>query len=271
MRVRATGKSDAGLKRKLNEDNYLVAPELGLFLIADGMGGHRGGEIASRMVVETMSHYWNSLQDNHSPAFLEPIDKDVSEKAKHLVNSIILTNVMIHEAQKNSQYHRMGSTISALLLDGDCIWSANVGDSPVFLFDHGRLILISEEHSIEAEQKSRGITDVLGATNPLLKNVLTRVLGMSLTVDVYIHPIRPDAGDIMMVCSDGLTNYISKQAIRLILSDRTVSVDKKVEMLIEEANRGGGGDNISVILLEVLEVSQDGPWQKIKRLLLKKI
>jgi serine/threonine protein phosphatase PrpC len=272
MRVKAVGKSDVGLKRKLNEDNYLLAPELDLFLIADGMGGHRGGEVASRMVVETMSHYWTGLRGNRPQPFLNAIDQDVSEKAKHLINSIILTNMVIHEAQKNSQYHRMGSTVSALLLEEDCIWSANVGDSPVFLFDNGRLVLVSEEHSIEAEQKSRGITDVMGETNPMLKNVLTRVIGLSPTVDVYIHPIRPDVGDIMMICSDGLTNYISKQAIRLILSDRTVSLEKRVEILIEEANRSGGGDNISVILLEVLEVNQAGPWQKFKkRFLFKKV
>jgi serine/threonine protein phosphatase PrpC len=265
MKVRAVGKSDIGLKRKLNEDSFLIAPELDLFLIADGMGGHRGGDVASRMVVETISNYWTHLQSNRPQTFLGAMDQDVSEKAKHLINSIILTNLVIHEAQKNSQYHRMGSTVSALLLEGDCIWSANVGDSPVYLFDNGRLILISEEHSIEAEQKNRGITDVLGETNPLLKNVLTRALGLNPTVEVYIHPIRPDAGDIMMICSDGLSNYISKQAMQLILGDRAVPLEQRAENLIAEANRGGGEDNISVILLEVLEVDQKGLWQKFKK------
>ncbi|RPI70352.1 MAG: serine/threonine-protein phosphatase, partial [Desulfobacteraceae bacterium] len=233
--------------------------------------GHRGGEVASRMVVETMAHYWTGLQNNRPQPFLETIDRDVSQKAKHLINSIILSNMVIHEAQKNSQYHRMGSTISALLLDEDCIWAANVGDSPVFIFDNGRLVLISEEHSIEGEQKSRGITDMMGETNPMLKNILTRALGLSPTVEVYVHPIRPDAGDIMMICSDGLTNYISKQAIRLILSDRTVPLEKRAEILVEEANRSGGGDNISVILLEVLEVKNGNFWQRFKKdFLLKK-
>ncbi|MBN2125936.1 MAG: serine/threonine-protein phosphatase [Deltaproteobacteria bacterium] len=262
MKLRSEGKSHVGLKRKLNEDSILMAPDLGLFLIADGMGGHKAGEVASRMVVETMVDYWKKVIGRKPPSFLYPIEKDISENAKHLINSIALTNIIIHEAQKKPEYHRMGSTVSAILVDDDCLWSANVGDSPVFLFDHGRLIEISEEHSIEAEQKSMGISDQFGSTNPLLKNVLTRVLGLAERVEVYINPIRPEAGDLIMVCSDGLTNYVSQQSIKTVLDDFTISIERKVEILVNEANRGGGGDNISVILLEIQE---EGKWSKLKR------
>ena len=269
MNVKATGKSDIGLKRKLNEDSYLIAPELGLYVIADGMGGHKAGEVASRMAVETMADYWRKMRSNKPPSFLETMNKDISENGKHLINSIALTNIIIHEAQKKPEYHRMGSTVSALLEDEDCLWLANVGDSPVYLFDHGRLIQLSQEHSVEAEQKSLGLgmDDSFGSTNPLLKNVLTRVLGLNEKVDVYINSIRPEAGDLIMMCSDGLTNYVPERSIKTILDDFSMSNERKVDILISEANRGGGGDNVSVILLEIFE---EGKWQKLKKRLMTK-
>jgi protein phosphatase len=263
MKVRAAGKSHVGLKRKLNEDSYIIAPELGIYVIADGMGGHKAGEVASRMTVETMTNYWKKVHSSKPPTFLETITDDITEGAKHLVNSINLTNAIVHEAQKKPEYHKMGSTVSALLTEKDRIWSANVGDSPVYLFESGRLIQISEEHSVEAEQKSMGISaESFGSTNPLLKNVLTRVLGLSEKVKVYITSLMPDEGDIVMICSDGLTNYLSENAIKTVLDDFSVSIERKVDILIDEANRGGGGDNITVILLEVLE---EGKWNKFKK------
>ena len=158
----------------------------------------------------------------------------------------------------------MGSTVSALLVENDRIWLANVGDSPVYLFQNGRLIQLSEEHSIEAEQRSMGMgfPDTLESTNPMLKNVLTRVLGSSEKVNVFITHIKPDAGDIVLMCSDGLTNNVSEQAIRAVLDDFSISIERKVDILIDEANRGGGEDNISVIILEVLE---EGKWKKFKK------
>lgn len=262
MELKVAAKSDIGLKRKLNEDSYLMAPDLGIYLIADGMGGHKAGEVASRMVVETMADYWRKIKGNKPPSFLEPIMADIPEEAKHLINSIALTNIIIHEAQKKPEYHRMGSTVSALLVAKDCLWAANVGDSPIYLFERGGLIQISEEHSMEAEQKNMGWTDPYGSTNPMLKNVLTRVLGLNSKVKVYINPIRPDVGDLILICSDGLTNYVSEQAIRAVLDDFTTSNERKVDILIEEAKRGGGGDNISVILMQVAE---EGKWKRLKR------
>jgi PPM family protein phosphatase len=262
MNVKIAGKSDIGLKRKLNEDSLLIEPDLGLYVIADGMGGHKAGEVASRMVVETMADYWQKVKGSKPPSFLEIVKKDISEDAKHLINSIAFANIIIHEAQKKPEYHRMGSTVSALYIDKDCIWSANVGDSPVYLFDHGHLILVSEEHSIEAEQKNLGMGDTLGSTNPLMKNLLTRVLGLKEKVEVYITPIKPEIGDIILMCSDGLTNYMSEQSIKTVLDDFSISLERKVDVLISEANLGGGGDNISVVLLEVLE---EGKWKKFKK------
>jgi len=264
MKLNAAGKSHIGMKRKINEDNYLIRPDLGLYVVADGMGGHRAGEVASRMVVETIENYWQQAKIGEPPSFLYGKEKDVSDMAKHLVNSLYFANTIVHEAQKKPEYLRMGSTVSALLVENDLIWSANVGDSPVFLLDQGRhLRLVSEEHSLEAEQKSRGIIDSHGSTSPIIKNMLTRVVGLSAKVDVYIMSMRPEPGDMILLCSDGLTNFMSEPAIKEILISSSGSLEEKVDLLIDGANSGGGGDNISVILLEVLK---EGIWDKFKRI-----
>lgn len=262
MKVKVAGKTHIGLKRKRNEDCLLVAAELGLYVIADGMGGHTAGEVASRMVVETMADYWNKVNEGTPPAILETMDEDLPEEARHLINSISLTNIIIHEAQKRPEYHKMGSTVSALLVGPECLWSANVGDSPVYLFDQGRLIRVSEEHSVEAEQKTLGITDPIASTSPMLKNVLTRVLGLHPKVEVYLNPIKPDAGDVIMLCSDGLTNYVTEEVLKKVLSNAAISIEQKVEALIDLAIGGGGGDNITVILVEVAE---EGKWKRFKK------
>jgi protein phosphatase len=214
------------------------------------------------MVVETMVDYWKKVKKGNPPSFLKPIDEEISRGAKHLINSIRLTNIVIHEAQKKPRYHRMGSTISAVLVEKDCIWAANVGDSPIYLFENSHLIQISEEHSIEAEQKAMGLSDTLGSTNPMMRHTLTRVMGMEETVKVYINPLNLDEGDIILICSDGLTDYLSEKAITTVLDDFSISIERKANVLIDEANRGGGGDNISVILLEVMS---EGRWRKFAR------
>jgi PPM family protein phosphatase len=242
-----------------------LSPDTGLYVLADGMGGHKAGEIASRIVVDTMNDYWMKMDRNEPPSFIEPIDKDLPDNAKHLVNAISLANLVVHEAQKKPQYHGMGSTVSALLVDKNCIWSANVGDSRVYLLSPGEdLKIISEEHSVEAEQKNMGLLNAHNSSNIIIKNILTRVLGLKEKVEAFITAIEPEPGDMILMCSDGLTNYLPEEAIRLILSDPYSSVEEKVSNLINSANDGGGGDNITVILLEILE---EGRWSRFKNML----
>jgi PPM family protein phosphatase len=263
MNINAVGKTHIGLKRKLNEDHILVEAGLGLFVVADGMGGHRAGDVASRMVVETMAAYWKKVRKATPPPFLEPVDKDVSDLAKHLINSIALTNIIIHEARERPEYHGMGSTLSALLVENDLIWAANVGDSRIYLLDRGEgFIQVSQEHSVEAEQRAMGLTDPHGRTPSAMKNLLTRVMGQNRKVDAHITPLSLESGDMVLVCSDGLTNYVPEHGIKAVLHDYSKSLEKKADTLIDEANRGGGGDNISVVLVEILE---EGKWKRLKR------
>lgn len=253
MKLKIAAGTDTGLKRKINEDAYLASEELGLFIVADGMGGHRAGEVASRMVVDTISEYWTRLQSKNEPFLIRPVLKNISERAKNLVNFVYIANKKVYEAQKNPEYFRMGSTVSVIATEKETMWLVNVGDSPVYSIRNSRMTLISEVHSIAAEQKNMGIDDSFGSSNPLMKNTLTRVIGINDTVEVYVKKVVPEAGDMILICSDGLINYVDEKVIRLILSDLTISLEGRVKRLIDEANKGGGGDNITLILVEVLK------------------
>ena len=241
MKLKTAGSTDIGLKRKINEDMYLVRNDLGLFIVADGMGGHKAGEVASRMVVETMVDYWLKMKAKKVPSFLKPVRKEISKKANHLINSIHMSNMLVHDAQKMPEYLQMGSTVSVVLTEGDTLWVANVGDSPVYLNDRGKLVLLSEEHSVAAEQKSMGLEKYVITSNMALKNMLTRVIGMQENVDVFIRKIVPEVGDMILLCSDGLTNYLSEESINTIIKHPFMPLESKVQALIDGANDGGGG------------------------------
>lgn len=261
MKLKSAGNSHVGLKRKINEDRYLINDDLGLYVIADGMGGHRAGEIASRIVVETIGDYWMKLGRNEPPPFIGPVDKELPEIVNHLINSISLANIIVYEAQQKPQYRGMGSTVSALVADQNRIWSANVGDTRVYLFEHGSLKTVSEEHSVEAEQKNLGLFKSHGSSNPFIKNLLTRALGLNEKVDAFVTSMEPVPGDMVLMCSDGLTNFVSEDSIQSILNNTSSSTEEKVESLIDAANNGGGGDNTTIILLEILK---EGRWIRLK-------
>ncbi len=261
MKLRAAGKTHIGLKRRVNEDSLLVDPGLGLFIVADGVGGHKAGDVASRMVVEAMAEYWRRVRDNDPPAFLETAAMEIPDPARHLLNSVHLANMMVHEAQKRPEYRRMGSTMAAMLVEKDCLWAANVGDSRTYHFGPGGLTQISQDHSVQAEQRALGLAGTLDPMRSGMKNMLTRVMGQNEKVEVYISPVRPDSGDTLVICSDGLTDFMTESAIGAVLKDFSTSLEEKVDVMIQEANRAGGGDNVSVILLEILE---QGAWGRLK-------
>lgn len=250
-----------GLRRIRNEDRILVAPELELFVVADGVGGHRAGEIASQMAINTMEEYWRRVRTGDPPSYFRQFDDNLPDMARHLLNSIHFANLAIFEAQKQPEYTGMGTTIAAVILDKGTFWAANVGDSRIYHFDHQRMLQISQDHSLAEETKLKEIFPNLEANEKFAKNTLTRALGLADTVEAFIVPVRPAPGDILLLCSDGLTNYVQEPAIELILSDMTISLEEKVEVLVGEANKGGGGDNISVVLVEL---EKEGKWKRIK-------
>lgn len=261
VKIRAIGKSDIGLKRKSNQDRVLVALDLGLFVLADGMGGHRAGGLASSMVIETMETYWRQYRSGLPPSLPGTLSEPVSEVARHLLNAIALTNRVIHEAQKTAEYQGMGSTITAVAVDKDTLWAANVGDSRVYFFDEGRLTQVSQDHSLLEEQKSLGLYNAFHPDSPFARSTLTRALGINESVDAFLSPLSPETGDMVLMCSDGLTGYAPEPAIRAVLENSGLSLEKKADTMIHIALEGGGGDNVSLILLQILH---EGMWDRLK-------
>ncbi|MBW1730952.1 MAG: serine/threonine-protein phosphatase [Deltaproteobacteria bacterium] len=262
MKTQSAGKTHVGLKRKVNEDRILLAPELGLFVLADGVGGHRAGEVASQLAVTTMRDYWQRLRAADPPAFFRQFDESLPEIARHLLNSIHFANLAVFEAQKEPDYRGMGSTIAVVIHEKDTFWAANVGDSRIYHFDSERLLQVSQDHSLAEETKLQKFFPNLEAEKYFAKNALTRALGIAETIEAFINPIRPVPGDLLLLCSDGLTNYVEESAIQLVLSDPETSLERKTQILVDEANEGGGGDNISVILVQV---EKEGKWDRIKK------
>ena len=262
MKTKSAGKTDVGLRRTNNEDRILLAPDIDLFIVADGVGGHRAGEVASQMAITTMEDYWRRLKAGDPPAFFRKFDESLPEIARHLLNSIHFANLAIFEAQKEPQYAGMGSTIAALVVDKGTCWAANVGDSRIYHYNHERLLQISQDHSLAEETRLKELFPNFDADSKFAKNALTRALGLADTVEAFIISVRPTPGDILLLCSDGLTNYVEEPAIELILSDVTMTLQEKVNVLVDEANKGGGGDNISVVLVEL---EKEGKWKRIKK------
>ncbi len=229
--------SDLGLQRQGNEDSYFVrAP---LFVVADGMGGAQAGEVASEMAVDSFTH---GLPDGESVA-------------DGLVHVIEEANRRIHERSRTqTQRAGMGTTVTAAHVGEDTVTVAHVGDSRAYVVRDGELIRITRDHSLVAELVERGkLTEEQAETHPQ-RSVITRALGPepSVQVDVFEYPAK--AGDVFMVCSDGLTSMVREPALKPLM----VGIEKPLEelgrSLIAAANEAGGRDNITVILFSLEEI-----------------
>jgi len=157
--------TDIGKKRKINEDSVFLDDKLGLYLVADGMGGHRAGEIASNIVVETISDYIKKLSKDYDTQEFNVPDETLSKKANHLISAISLSNRIAHQvSNKNEAYRGMGSTLSSVYFDKDTFIAANVGDSPIYLVHNGDIELISVPHTVIAELEAAGFSPVKGSS-----------------------------------------------------------------------------------------------------------
>lgn len=240
--------SDIGKRRKSNQDytaTFTNQKNQLLALLADGMGGHQAGDIASRQAVEEIGIAW------------EATTIDDSEKAvQWFLQHIQQTNQRIFEkGQSQPTLSGMGTTLEVVTLLDNHLALAHVGDSRIYLFREQRLIALTEDHSlVNALLKSGEITQEMAQNHPR-KNIITRSLGMpgSLEVDVAIHKIQDH--DQLLLCSDGLTNMVSEPKIAQILLE-AASLQDASQRLIEEANAKGGLDNITVLLIDVGGESQ---------------
>jgi PPM family protein phosphatase len=251
MRVRFAGDTNVGMKRAHNEDALYLPESERLAIVADGMGGHASGEVASRLAVETISGFFRTTQDEQQLTWPFKMDRGHRYDINRLVTSIKLANLKIHEqAQRDPRCHGMGTTvISALFLD-DALIVGHVGDSRLYRYRDERLDQLTEDHSLLNDYiKMKHLSPDEIAAFPH-KNVIVRALGMRDTVQVDIHVDVPRMGDTYLLCSDGLSGMIADSQIGEIMA-RQQDLDQACDELIGVANRNGGLDNVTAILVRV--------------------
>lgn len=242
MKARAAGMSDVGRCRQTNQDQFLVDTGLGVYAIADGMGGHAAGEVASDLAITALL---DSLTDSASDAHPQTPD----EVASRLRDALHRGNLKICESMvTRAEWRGMGTTMVALCTIGDTAVLGHVGDSRAYLLRDGALTQLTSDHSWVNEQVKLGLLTHEQAQRHPMRNIVTRALGNQSQVEVELHeePIRP--GDVFVLCSDGLNGMLTDAEIReVLLAHETPNAACRA--LVERANANGGEDNITVVIL----------------------
>jgi protein phosphatase len=256
LRARACGLSDVGAIRSHNEDCFEIDPEHQMFVVADGMGGHSHGEIASRIAVGAIREFVAKSSDEDATLPFE-MDPKLGRHSNVLRASIRIAHDRVLKAiRQDSALHGMGTTVVGMLLDGEVAAVAHVGDSRAYRLREGKLELLTQDHTWVNEQVVAGFLSEEQARVHPLKNVVTRALGGDADVVVDVREIRVEPGDLFLLCSDGLTTMLNDREIleRLKGNDR---LEEACGRLVRDANSRGGFDNISVVLTRIEEVGAE--------------
>jgi protein phosphatase len=246
LRIDARGLTDVGLRRDHNEDAFLVDEALGLFVVADGMGGHAGGGTASRLAVETIRDtVRQGGKDLPKPA--EPEDTRVADLLERAVEEACA--VIYRTAQGDPQLAGMGTTVTAALLDARTAFVAHVGDSRCYLLRGGRIYQVTEDHSLVNEQLKAGAISADEAKHSRFKNIITRSVGFEEQVLVDLMAVELEPRDALVICCDGLSNLVEDPEILDLVEES--SLEAAPGRLVALANERGGDDNITVIVIRV--------------------
>ena len=255
--IESAGLTDIGRRRKNNEDALFIDDKQQLYVVADGMGGHQAGEVASGIVVETLWEYIKRFDNGTEVEELEDPDDSLSKEANRLLSGIYLANKSVyHAAQGKEEYQGMGSTVSSVYFTANTLIAANVGDSPIYLVHDGSIEQLSVPHTVLAEQTAldpEGAKQLGGE----FKHMLTRAIGVEESVKADISEIQCFKGDILVISSDGLTETVDKEEIHEVV--KRERPEKACRTLVSMENDRGGKDNITVIVLKVKKtVSNSG-------------
>jgi len=244
--------SDPGLRREDNEDAYCARADLGLYMVADGMGGHAAGEVASKLAVEVVEHFINDTRDaDINTTWPFPYDPALSLDGNRLKAAFRLANRRLAAAMENDETLRgMATTAAALLVGRKKPAVAHVGDSRVYLFRDGGLRQVTQDHSWVSEQVRAGVLTEMDARRHPWRNVVTRALAGGDDPEVDVTEIEVRAGDRLLICSDGLSGVVPVDRLEAIVGQMR-GLDETCKALIAAANEAGGPDNITVAMLKV--------------------
>jgi protein phosphatase len=265
MRAIAAGLTDVGLQREHNEDSFVVLKEFDLFVVADGMGGHRAGDVASRLATETITEFFRSTA-NEDVTWPFHFDTNLSEEENRLLTGIRVANRQIFERSTRSrECHGMGTTVVGAMFSPrkKRMYIGHVGDSRCYRVREGEIRLLTRDHSL--------INDYLLAMpdlteeqrSELPKNVITRALGMQDQVVVDLQHDDPRPGDVYILCSDGLSGMVQDEDIRRIVG-ATDDIRETCNMLIAKANERGGEDNVTAVVIRIEETEAESSTTEIE-------
>ena len=244
VRYTAWGLSDVGRKRDHNEDSYLVNPRLGLYAVADGMGGHQGGELASKMALEVLEGEIEAARETGSLP-----DKGGNGNAGRIIEKAAqrASEMIFAAAQGDPDLNGMGTTLTGMLVHRGRAYVAHVGDSRCYLFRDGKCLQLTEDHSWVNEQVRAGLLSAEDARESKFKHIITRSVGFERHVSVDGVTLAIEPGDCFLICSDGLSNLVEGEEIARVLGAHFY---KRVPpLLVDLANDRGGDDNVTVVLM----------------------
>lgn len=257
LKYTSCGITDIGRKRQKNEDSYLVNDKLKLYIVADGMGGHAGGEFASKIAVSTVEEIikGEDKKDVDADSYLSESSSPETEETDKLKDAITRAGSKICQRSiEDPELRGMGTTASVILFHGDKGYVAHVGDSRIYCFRDNNIHRLTEDHSLVHEQLKSGLITEDEAKSHQLKNIITRSVGVQeeVEVDTVVWPVKSQ--DRFLLCSDGLSNMVTDLEIKDIVS--RYSIENGAKVLVDLANERGGDDNITLILVKVEDTSK---------------
>lgn len=256
LEIQAAGLSDVGRKRKSNEDSFAALDGLKLYIVADGMGGHAAGEVASRLAVESIERHISGAQPNTVPTVPagsrppDPEEAKLPAPARQVLNAIRLANQEIVRSVKRNQSMRgMGTTVVLAYIYGRRAYIGSVGDSRAYLVRDNGISQLTDDHTFVNEQVRAGTLTPAEARRHPSRNILTRAVGSQDEVEPDLIEQELEAGDLLLLCSDGLTAMVEDVDILETLRGKSRDLETGCRALIDLANERGGDDNITTVLI----------------------
>jgi len=256
LTTQAAGKTDIGVVRKNNEDNFGFDTRLGIFVVCDGMGGAAAGEVASKIAVDTVLGYFAKGDKARGEEVLGREITEVSPMANELNKAVQLANRAIRAAAAQEGHSGMGCTLVAARIEENLFSIAHVGDSRIYLIRGGAIQQLTTDHSLVMEQVRRGMITLEEAEHFEMQNVIVRALGSEDTVEPDLADLSLEEGDTLLLCSDGLSRYVKEGPIMEMIAGK--NLEEACDALIEAAKKGGSDDNITCLLIRAVWQSWGG-------------
>jgi protein phosphatase len=253
VKISGAGISDVGRKRRTNEDFFHIDPEKGLFIVADGMGGHAAGEVASRLAVDTIQEFLRISDPASEITWPEEIDESMRAGGNRIRAAIQLANrAIVRAMQSHTEQRGMGTTVvTAAVVDGKCL-IGHVGDSRAYLIRDGEITQLTRDHTFVNDQVEKGFLSRAEAQRHPARNILTRAVGSADELDVDVNEMDLRTGDILLLCSDGLSTMVEDDAILRTVLQHADDLPAGCRALVDQANENGGLDNVTVVLIRAV-------------------